>query len=217
MDIKVYPGILEQEREEFLDKLEKAGEFAEGVMIDVIDGKFSDNLTVGMEEVMEAETNLTVGLHLQTDEPVQYLHQAAEMGATLAMGQIELMEDQKEFLNLGIKLGLKPGLALDLLTPIDFIEEEALAKTKRILLLAVEGGYSEQAFDGKVLEKIMQLRDLGFEGDIWVDGGVNRETISACAEAGANAFSVTSGIWRESNPQGAWRELEELARESARR
>lgn len=214
MEIKVIPGILESKLEGLSSKLLKASDFSERVFVDVIDGKFSENETVGMDELMDTSTELGLYIHLMTEEPIEYLNQCKELGTELVVGQVELMEDQVGFMDKGAQLELKIGLALDLPTPIDFLEDKALLKVDTILLLAVEAGFSEQKFDVKVLKKIEDLRANGFKGDIFIDGGVNQETINECVLAGANAFSVTSGIWKEDNPAKAYRSLVKLAKQA---
>lgn len=212
MSIKIVPGILESTFEELSLKLLKVSDFSETVFVDVIDGKFVNNETIGMDELMDTATELELYVHLLTEEPIEYLNQCREIGAELVVGQVELMEDQVEFLKKARKLEVKAGLALDLPTPVDFLEGEALTMTDTVLLMGVEAGFSEQEFDVKVLEKIKELRSGGFSGDVFVDGGVNKETIGLCVEAGANAFSVTSGIFKEVSPAKAYQKLLRLAK-----
>ena len=214
MEIIVVPGILEQTLEELNKKLLKASDFTRSVFVDVIDGRFVENETIGMDELMDTATELDLYLHLQTEEPIEYLHQCSEVGAELVVGQVELMEDQLEFINKAIKLGMRVGLGLDLVTPVDFLEERALDQAGTVLLMAVAAGYSEQKFDRKVLKKIEELRDGGFRGDVFVDGGVNLETIEDCVKAGANAFSATSGIWKSGNPAKAYTSLVKLGEQA---
>mgnify|MGYP000153286260 CR=1 FL=1 len=124
MEIIVVPGILEQTLEELNKKLLKASDFTRSVFVDVIDGRFVENETIGMDELMDTATELDLYLHLQTEEPIEYLHQCSEVGAELVVGQVELMEDQLEFINKAKKLGMRVGLGLDLVTPVDFLEED---------------------------------------------------------------------------------------------
>ncbi|MEA3355086.1 MAG: ribulose-phosphate 3-epimerase [Patescibacteria group bacterium] len=216
MNIKIVPGILEKTFEELENKLLKASDFCETVFVDVIDGKFVENETIGMDELMDSSTELGFYIHLMTEEPTNYLNSCKEAGAELVVGQVELMENQAEFVNKGKKLGIKTGLALDLLTPIDFLEEKVLVEVETVLLMAVEAGFSEQKFDVKVLKKIKELKIGGFKGNIFIDGGVNKKTIKECVLAGADRFSVTSGIWGEENPAKAYENLVKLAQKNKR-
>ena len=207
MIIKIIPGILENDFEELNKKLLRASDFSEMIFVDIIDGKFVENETIGMDELMDTSTELDLYVHLMTEEPINYLNQCNELGAGLVVGQVELMESQVDFVNKAIELDIKVGLGLDLVTPIDFLEEGILDKANAVLLMAVRAGFSGQNFDEKVLEKIQELRAGGFKEDIFIDGGLNKETIGKCIDIGANGFSVTSGIWKNSNPAEAYAEL----------
>lgn len=211
MNIKVIPGILESNFDGLSNKLLRVSDFSDKVFVDVIDGRFTENETIGMDELMDSSTELGIWIHLMTEEPINYLNQCREVGAELVVGQVELMEDQVKFIKEGKHLGVKTGLALDLATPVDFLEEEALGITDTVLLMAVEAGFSGQEFDEGVLKKIRELREGGFEGDIFVDGGVNEKTIGECVKAGANGFSVTSGIWQADNQIKAYANLLKMA------
>jgi ribulose-phosphate 3-epimerase len=217
MDIKVVPGILESSKGEVERKIEKVKDIVDEVMIDIVDGKFVANKTIGVEDLADIYGEMSLGVQLMVEEPVKKLSDCAEVGVDLAMGQIELMRDQIEFIQKARSLQILPGLALDLKTPIEDIEEEALVKVSEILLMSVPAGFSGQAFDDQVLSKIEGLRkDVRFKGNIWVDGGVNEKTIERSVEAGASRLSVTSGIWGEKEVEKAYGKLTRLARLTAK-
>jgi ribulose-phosphate 3-epimerase len=217
MDIKVVPGILESSKGEVERKIGKVKDIVDEVMIDIIDGKFADNKTIEVEDLTDIYGEMSLGVQLMVEEPVKQLRDCAEVGVDLVMGQIELMKDQVEFIQKARELQILPGLALDLKTPIEDIEEEALVKVSEILLMSVPVGFSGQAFDDQVLSKIEGLRkDVRFKGNIWVDGGVNEKTIERCVEAGASRLSVTSGIWEEKEVEKAYGKLTRLARLTAK-
>ncbi len=210
--IDILPGILEQNSREFEVKMLQVSKFTNKVFIDIIDGKFAQNMTVGMDELIELSTELSMYVQLMTEEPINYLNQCSEAGVELVVGHVELMESQAEFLDKGEMLGLKTGLALDLETPIDFIDEGIMDRVEAILLMAVKAGFSEQEFDKRVLVKIQELRGDGFRGDVFVDGGVNQDTAEVCVKAGASGLSITSGIWKAKNPAKAYEDLVKLIR-----
>lgn len=213
MMIKVVPGILESNKGEVERKIEKVKDIVDEVMVDIIDGKFASNKTIEVEDLADIYGEMSLGVQLMVEEPVKQLNDCAEVGVDLAIGQIELMRDQMEFIRKARSLEILPGLALDLKTPIEDIEEEAIVKVSEILLMSVPAGFSGQSFDDKVLDKIKRLRaDVRFKGNIWVDGGVNEKTIEKCVRAGANRLSVTSGIWGEKDVEKAYGKLTRLAR-----
>jgi len=217
MEIKIVPGILEKDRDVFKDKLLKAKEFSETVFVDIIDGKFAKNETVGIKELNEFSGQIGYYVQLMTREPIEYLNECVEAEASLILGHIELMRSQKEFVKKGKELEVNIGLALDLDTPVDFLEDSLLKEVDKILLMAVPAGFSGQKFDRKVLSKIGKLRQSGFKKDIFVDGGINEKTISECVRVGANAFSVTSAIWKAEKPEEMLKKLRRVAEKAARR
>jgi ribulose-phosphate 3-epimerase len=211
MKVQVLPVILEQEKAAVEKKLKRAREWVERVQIDVIDGKFVDNTTVSMEELMEINKQMGWDIHLMVEEPARLVGQCAEAEVELVVGQIELMESQLEFVRLAKEKQLKVGLGLDLETGVDFLDEEVIMELDQILLMAVKAGFSGQKFDKRVLEKIRQVRQLGFEKEISVDGGVNRETVEECVKAGARALAVNSGLWQAEKTDLELKRLRRLA------
>jgi len=215
MKIQILPTILEKEKEEVKKKLKKVSELVERVQIDVIDGKFVDNETVGLEELMELDKQIGWDVHLITKEPIKLVEQCVELEAEMVVGQIELMESQMDFVRLVKEKQLKAGLALDLETAVDFLEEEVLGELDQVLLMAVKAGFSGQEFDKKVLEKIKLVRQSRFEGEICVDGGVNRETIKECVREGADVFGVGSVLWQAGKIEVELKKLKRLAEAAA--
>ena len=211
MKVQIVPAILEKEKEAVEKKLEQARKWVERIQIDVIDGKFVDNETVGLEDLMEIDKQIGWDVHLMVEEPIKLIEQCREAEVELVVGQIELMENQLEFVKLAKERQLRAGLGLDLETGVDFLDEEVIGELDQILLLAVKAGFSGQEFDKRVLEKIGQVRELGFEGEVCVDGGVNGETVEACVQAGANILAVGSGLWQAEKAEVELKRLRRLA------
>ena len=213
MTIKVIPGILEQKFEEVEKKIERIRGLEDEVLIDIIDGKYADNKTIVVDELAGIQGLTSLGVQLMVEEPVDLLEDCAEVGADLVIGHIELMKDQMEFVRVAREMQVLPGLGLDLKTPIDNLEEEVLSEVSEVLLMAVPAGFSNQEFDEKVLIKVKNLReDFLYQGNIWVDGGVNEKTISGCVKFGANRLSVTSGIFKGKSVTKQIGKLNRLAR-----
>ena len=211
MKVQIVPAILEKEKEAVEKKLEQARKWVERIQIDVIDGKFVDNETVGLEDLMEIDKQIGWDVHLMVEELIKLIEQCREAEVELVVGQIELMENQLEFVKLAKERQLRAGLGLDLETGVDFLDEEVIGELDQILLLAVKAGFSGQEFDKRVLEKIGQVRELGFEGEVCVDGGVNGETVEACVQAGANILAVGSGLWQAEKAEVELKRLRRLA------
>ncbi len=217
MKVKIVPGILDKEKEEVEKKVEKVIGVVDEVSIDIIDGKFADNKTIGVEDLENINGQIILGVQLMVEEPIKMVELCKEVGVERVIGQIELMKDQKEFVKEVKGLNMKVGLGLDLKTGVDFLDEAVLVEIDDILLMAVAAGFSGQEFNRKVLGKIKKLRnELRFEKNIWVDGGVNEETIEDCVEAGANMLSVTSGIWKAKDVKKQIEKLNRLVQRASK-
>lgn len=185
----------------------------ERVVIDILDGVFADNITVGVNDLRAIDFGETlVELQLMVEEPVDYLGEVSALKSAhkRVYGHIERMGDLDEFIDLGRELGIEVGWALDLYTPLDDLLPHHLLKADGILLMSVKAGFSGQGFSSLVLEKIQTLRAMGFTQDIEVDGGINESTIPLCLEAGANLFAANSAIWQSENPKQAYYKLKAL-------
>ena len=200
-------------------KIDKVKDIASEVMIDIIDDKFADNKTVEVGDLADFSSKMSLGVQLMVEEPIDFLEDCVEVGVDLVIGHVELMKNQLEFIKKARELQILPGLALDLKTGLEDLEEEALEKASEVLLMSVPAGFSGQEFDKKVLKKVRDLREYSRLRtsniralNIWVDGGVNEKTIKECVEAGANRLSVTSGIWDQKNVEQAYGKLTRMAR-----
>ena len=180
------------------------------VVIDILDGVFADNITIGVNDLRDIDFGeITVELQLMVEEPTDYLGEASVLNAQQkrVYGHIERMGNLDEFIDLGRELGIEVGWALDLYTPLDDLQAQHLLKADGILLMSVKAGFSGQVFNPLVLEKIKALRAMGFTQDIEVDGGINNATIPLCLEAGANLFAANSAIWQSDNPEQSYYQL----------
>lgn len=208
----IIPAILEKEIEAVEQKIHQVEGLVEQIHIDIVDGKFADNKTIGVEELLDLDGGAELTVQLITEEPIELTEQCAEAGVTTVIGQIELMESQSEFVKAVKEKEMRVGLALDLKTAVDFLEEEIVGELDQVLLMAVAAGFSGQEFDQRVLDKVRLLRqEIGFKGDIWVDGGVNEQTVGACVEAGANLLAVGSALWEAENVVLKLKQLQRLA------
>lgn len=185
----------------------------ERVSIDILDGVFTDNLTLGVNDLRDIDFgDFSLELQLMVEEPVDYLGEINSLKCQRkrVYGHIERMGNLDEFIALGRELGIETGWALDLHTPLDDLQPQHLLKADGILLMSVKAGHSGQIFNPLVLEKIKTLRLMGFSQDIEVDGGINEVSIPLCLEAGANLLAVNSAIWQAGDPQHAYYQLKAL-------
>jgi len=183
-------GNLERE----IRRLEAAG--ARGLHLDVMDGNFVPNLSFGFPVIaaMRRLTDLPLDVHLMIANPGQYVGQYVEAGADIVTVHAEVLEDPGPVLREIRALGARAGLAINPPTPVDTITA-ALPLCDLILVMSVMPGFGGQSFDQVALEKLRGLRAQIPKGTILeVDGGVNEQTIAACAAAGAQFLVVGSAI-----------------------
>lgn len=212
MKYLVIPGLLTDSLDDVKEKIRLVDGVVPRVSIDVIDGRFADNITVSVEDLKEIVWGKTVfDVQLMVEEPVDYLDEASEAGATRVFGHIERMGNREQFLEIGSKYSFEIGWALDLYTPVEELEDNEFKGVSGILLMSVKAGFSGQEYKD-VSGKIVELRKRGFEGDIVVDGGMNEETIKSVLKAGANQFSVTNAIWKAKEPVAEWQRLMKLVK-----
>jgi ribulose-phosphate 3-epimerase len=194
--------------------LEAAG--AEALHLDVMDGCFVPNITYGMPIVAAARrlTDLPLDVHLMIMDPAKYAESFRDAGADLLTIHVETNGDTRLVLEQIRGLGMGTGVALDPATPLSRIED-CLDLCDLVLVMSVPAGFGKQPFDAVALEKLRRLRELA--GDrlmLEVDGGVNRETIARCAQAGADLFVAGSAIFGQDQYGPVLKELSALARAS---
>lgn len=178
--------------------VEAAG--ADWIHIDVMDGHFVPNITMGplVVEAVRRVTKLPLDVHLMIETPDRYIADFARAGADLITVQVETCVHLHRSVQLIREAGVRPGVALNPATPLATIEW-VLADVDFVLVMSVNPGFGGQQFIPSSLEKIAQLRMMiqtrGLSTLIQVDGGVNAGTIGAVAAAGADVFVAGSAIF----------------------
>lgn len=195
MNVKIAPSILSSDfgrLNEDIASVEKAG--ADWVHVDVMDGHFVPNLTFGAPVVKYIKSGLPLDVHLMIESPEKYISDFAQAGADWLTVHYEACPDLKGILEdikvAGINTGVsvKPGTAVEELKPY-------LGDLDLVLVMSVEPGFGGQSFIESALGKIKWLREVGFEGEISVDGGINAETGALCRAAGASVLVAGSYIF----------------------
>ncbi|MFH1060798.1 MAG: ribulose-phosphate 3-epimerase [Pseudomonadota bacterium] len=219
--IKLAPSILSADFArlgEDIQAVESAG--ADFIHVDVMDGHFVPNLTMGppVIECIRRVTALPLDVHLMIDNPDLYLADYAKAGADYIGVHVEVCRHLHRTLSHIRELGKKACVTLNPHTPLSAIEQ-VLDLADMVLIMSVNPGFGGQGFIAAAVDKIAELRSLLHQRDlaevlIQVDGGINSKTIGACAAAGATVFVAGSAIYgHPDGPAAAMARLRKAASE----
>lgn len=180
---------------------------ADLVHVDVMDGHFVPNITIGEATVaaLKAWTKLPLDVHLMIEDPAKSIPGFAQAGSDYLTFHVEAARSLEETIRVIKSFGKKAGVALNPKTPTSTVER-VLDQLDMVLLMTVEPGFAGQRFIEAVLPKIAQLRKI-WDGDIEVDGGIDRETATKVVEAGANILVAGSAVFGQTDRKSAIRNL----------
>ncbi len=192
-----------------ISDVEKAG--CDLIHVDVMDGHFVPNLTIGPVVIrwIRKATTLPLDVHLMIDEPIRYLKDFKSAGSDWITIHVEACKDVKGTLTQIKALGAKSGISLRPKTPVEKIKP-FLSLVDLVLVMTVEPGFGGQSFMSDMVPKIKELRPI-FKGLISVDGGITSDTIGITREAGADIFVAGSAIFGAKNRQERISELRKAA------
>lgn len=204
--VKIAPSILSADfaklGEEILD-VERGG--ADWIHVDVMDGHFVPNITIGplIVEAIRPVTKLPLDVHLMIEEPDRYIPQFAKSGADWITVHQEACRHLHRTIYLIKEQGIKTGVVLNPATPLGTIEH-VLSDVDIVLLMTVNPGFGGQKFIHNVLPKVKELRRMLDERglghvEIEIDGGVNAETARLCEEAGATVLVAGSAVFNQAD------------------
>lgn len=201
--VKIAPSILSADFAKLgaeIQEVEAAG--ADWIHVDVMDGHFVPNITIGplVVEAIRPVTKLPLDVHLMIENAEQYVETFAKAGADYITVHVEASPHLHRTIQMIRNAGAKPGVVLNPHTPIEAILP-ILSEVDLVLFMTVNPGFGGQAFIPEVLEKVSALRAIidekGYDIDIEIDGGINEETIQDAVRAGANVFVAGSAIFNK--------------------
>lgn len=210
---EIAPSLLSADFTRLGDDIRSAGEGGATVLhVDVMDGRFVPNITIGLPVVRSIRkfTDLTIDAHLMIEEPGRYAAEFAKAGADMVSIHVEADAHLHRTIASIKDAGAKAGVAINPATPISALDE-ILPYADFVLLMSVNPGFGGQKFIPTVLEKLSRLRRIieerGLNTRIEIDGGIDKTNIAEIVKAGADIIVAGSAVYGGGDPAAAVREL----------
>ena len=217
--IEIAPSILSADFARLGEEIQAAERGGAGLIhVDVMDGHFVPNITIGPMVVKAARraTDLPLDCHLMITDPDLYIDDFARAGASMISVHVEAVVHLHRTLTAIRNLGCRPGVVLNPATPISSLEE-ALPFVDYVLVMSVNPGFGGQSFIATALDKISRLRGMidsrGLNVHIEVDGGIGLENVTDVVRRGAEWIVAGSAVFGGGNPEEATRRLRDKALE----
>jgi ribulose-phosphate 3-epimerase len=217
MSVLIAPSILSADFArlgEAVAAAERGG--ADLIHVDVMDGHFVPNITIGVPVVASLKRIATVPLdvHLMIEEPDRYIEAFAEAGAAMISVHVEALRHVHRTVQAIKKLGVKAGVVINPGTPVGAIHEIA-ADVDFVLVMSVNPGFGGQTFIPRSESKLREVRALldaaGSQASIEIDGGVDQHNIARVVAAGVRIVVAGSAVFNTPDPERATRELKAAA------
>jgi len=199
----VSPSLLSADFANLAQDIDKINN-ADMLHIDVMDGHFVPNISIGIPVVQSIKkaTDIFLDVHLMISNPLRYVEEFAKAGADLICFHVESDDDAHEVIKKIRQCSSRVGIAL-IIPLVDMV-----------LVMTVEPGFGGQSFMADMLDKIKEVRTIAQENgsklDIQVDGGINLETARLCVDAGANILVAGSFVFSSDNPKITIKALQEI-------
>jgi ribulose-phosphate 3-epimerase len=217
MNVQIAPSILSADFAvlgEAVAAAERGG--ADLIHVDVMDGHFVPNITIGPAVVKSLKRIATVPLdvHLMIEEPDRYIEAFAEAGAAMMSVHVEVLPHLHRTVHAIKALGVKAGVVLNPSTPVSTLSEIA-ADVDYVLVMSVNPGFGGQTFIPRSESKVREVRALldraGNRAPVEIDGGIDQRNVARVVAAGASIIVAGSAVFHTPDPERATRELKAAA------
>ena len=203
--IKISPSILSADFTRLADQVHEAEEAGvDYIHVDVMDGHFVPNITIGplVVKALRPITKLPLDVHLMIENPEFYIEDFSKAGADIITVHQEATPHLHRTIQQIHDLGIKAGVSINPSTSVRTLDE-IICDVDLILVMSVNPGFGGQSYIHSCTNKIRKVREMlderGVSADLEVDGGVNVDTVCEVISAGANAFVAGSAIFNDKN------------------
>jgi len=204
--VKIAPSILGANYGDLNHYLQTLEPFSDMFHVDVMDGNFVPNLSIGAMVVESIRTTIPLDCHLMINNPDKYIADFANAGAHIITIHAEASKNLKKDIELIQSFNCLAGVSINPKTPVKKIEK-VLPLVDLVLIMSVEPGFGGQKFMPEVMPKIKEIRDKYPNLDIEIDGGIDHKTAPLAKSVGANIFVAGSYILKADNPKEAVEKL----------
>jgi ribulose-phosphate 3-epimerase len=212
--IKIAPSILSADFANLGAAVQEAAAGgADYIHVDVMDGHFVPNITIGplVAAAVHRSTRLPLDVHLMIESPERYLADFAKAGASILTVHVETCPHLHRTLQQIRELGVKAGVTLNPATPLEAVRE-ALPYVDQVLVMTVNPGFGGQSYIPTMTDKVARLAamlaDLASHAEIEVDGGIDAQTVGAVVRAGARVLVAGTAVFK--HPAGVAAGIAEL-------
>jgi ribulose-phosphate 3-epimerase len=217
MNVQIAPSILSADFAALgaaVESVQRGG--ADLIHVDVMDGHFVPNITIGPPVVraLRRVARVPLDVHLMITDPDRYIEAFAEAGAAMISVHVEVLPHLHRTVHAIKALNVKAGVVLNPSTPVVALEQIA-ADVDFVLVMSVNPGFGGQSFIHTVLDKISRLRDMiygrGLKVHIEVDGGIDADNVAAVVRSGAEWIVAGTAVFGAGDPERATQALRERA------
>ena len=212
--IKIAPSVLAADilrMGEDVRRMVSAG--CDWLHVDIMDGNFVPNLSYGpsLVKALKGEMTLPLDVHLMIKHPEQFIDVFAKAGANILTVHEEVEHPLSSLLDMIHEQGLMAGVSIKPATPVARLIKH-LQAADMVLIMTVEPGFGGQAFMPEMVQKIRELREMGYTGIIEVDGGVGLQNAQLLIDSGATALVMGTALFGAADPQSMIRDIRAMER-----